>query len=585
MKTFKSFYDYIWHHPWYFSGYLLFGLLGRISENIQPFFFRWITAGVSQGDFYSAVNLVVGLLLILALGTICYSLGWALADRGLVKSSMELQLQVMKKIHNLDFTYHTEKSSGKLISLMKRGEDAFFNMFDVVNAEFFSLGVSLIFMLYAFSGLGIRYVLITFVAIVLSALVSFPIIKINLKRRVKMNSSEDAVSAARVDNLINFDTVKYFAKEIYEQNRLWKLLETWYRHTQSFLNTYRYLDISVGNISNFALAGTIFLAVFDLQSGRISIPDFVLISSFSSSFFPRLMHFVMVFRNGAKRFSDLQAYFDILAVPVIVKDPDIPQTLSHVNGTIKFMDISFAYHQQNPIFKNFSLEIQKGESVALVGLSGSGKTTLVKLLMRMYDIDSGSISIDGLDIRSFSKSYLRSLIGIVPQDPLMFNHSLRYNISYADQAAPEVEIWEALRLAKLDEFVRSLPDGLETQVGERGIKLSGGQRQRLAIARVLLERAKIIVLDEATSSLDSESEGIVQEAFWALVKNTAEPRTSIIIAHRLSTVMRSDRIIVLDNGQIAETGTHSQLLKNKNGLYNHLWSLQQNGFLADSTSK
>lgn len=292
----------------------------------------------------------------------------------------------------------------------------------------------------------------------------------------------------------------------------------------------------------------------------------------------------MVFRNGAKRFSDLKTYFEVLDENVSVPDPLNPLPISNITGLVSFKSVSFAYHSQNPVFTDFSLSIKPGESVALVGLSGSGKTTLVKLLMRMYDIQSGEITIDDINIQKVSKTSLRNIIGIVPQDPLMFNHSLRYNVSYADQTASDEVVWESLKLAKLDQFVKSLPDGLETKVGERGIKLSGGQRQRLAIARVLLEKAKIIVLDEATSSLDSESEGVVQEAFWNLVKDPKEPRTSIIIAHRLSTVMRSDRIVVLDKGQIAEMGTHKELLKKKTGLYKHLWSLQQNGFLTDSAT-
>lgn len=580
MKVLKSFYKYILYYRGHFYAYVLLGFVGRTSENLQPFFFKWLTASVTSGDYSQSMNLIVILLVVLILGTGAYSLSWLIGDRGILKSSMRLQLDVMKKIHSLDFTYHTEKSSGKLISIMKRGEDAFYNMFDVINVELYSAVLSLLFMLYAFSGLNIKYVSITIVAIIFSALAGSPIIRLQLKRRKAMTDAEDNVSGARVDNLVNFDTVKYFAKETFEQNRLKGLLDKWNKSTNSFLNTYRYLDLSVGNISNLALVGTILMAVIDLRSNTISVADFVLVSSFSASFFPRLMHIIMVFRNGARRFADLKAYLEVLDEQELVKDPENPLTINKPVGKIEFKNVNFAYQKSNPVFTHFNLTLVPGESVALVGLSGSGKTTLIKLLMRLYDVDSGEILIDGINIKNLSKSHLRSLMSLVPQDPLMFNQTIGYNVAYASMDSPESEVWKALELSKLDEFVKSQPNGLETQVGERGIKLSGGQRQRLAIARVMLERSKIIVLDEATSSLDSESEGVVQDAFWKLVKDSKEPRTSIIIAHRLSTVMRSDRIVVLDGGKIVESGSHKQLIKAK-GLYHHLWSLQQDGFLKE----
>ncbi len=580
MKVIANFYRYVFRHPVFFTGYLLLTLIAKSVESLQPFFFKWITASVTSGNYSQAQNYVLWLLLALFIGTITYTFSWFLGDRGVIKSAADLQMDVMKQIHALDFAYHTEKSSGKLISLMKRGEDAFFNMFDIINQELLSVLISFGFMIFAFSSLGPKYIAISLVTIIVSAIGGAPFLKLNLKRRHNMNDAEDRVTAARVDNLINFDTVKYFAKESYEQSRLSSLLDNWNKAAQSYLNTFRYLDLSIGNLSNLALTGTIFISVLDLQSGKISVPDFVLVTSFSASFFPKLVHVVMVFRNGAKRFSDLKAYFDVLYEKVTVKDPDSPVTIADFSGKIDFNQVRFSYHQKNPVFKNFSLTINPGESVALVGLSGSGKTTLIKLLMRMYDINGGQILIDGVNIAEVSKSYLRSLISIVPQDPLMFNHSLRYNVSYANPELPDSEVWHALELAKLADFAKGLPDKLDTPVGERGIKLSGGQRQRLAIARVLLEKSKIIVLDEATSSLDSESEGVVQDAFWSLVKDPHEPRTSIIIAHRLSTVMRSDRIIVLDKGRMVEEGNHKDLIKKPKGLYSHLWHLQQNGFLA-----
>jgi ATP-binding cassette, subfamily B, heavy metal transporter len=579
METFINFYRYILKYKWHFIVYLLAAAISQISINLIPYFLKWITSALLALNYPLATNLAIGLGVALLANTLFYAFAMVLSDRGILKSVIDLQLDVMRKIHDLDFTYHTEKSSGKLISIMKRGEDSFFNMYDILNRDVYFLIVALGFMLFAFAGINLKYVLVSVITMAISSVVTIFLIKINLNTRKRFTHIEDAVSGARVDNLINFDTVKYFAKESFEQNRLSGLLKEWYDAGQKYFNTFRYFDLTIGNFTNVAITVTVLMAILDFKSGLIDLPKFILISSFSASFYPRLGSIVMSLRNVARKYGDLELYFGILKENVSVEDTRTPESLAQIAGQISFDKVGFAYHSKNSVFSDFSLNIASGESVALVGLSGSGKTTLVKLLMRMYDLNSGTIAIDGLDIRRMSKSYLRSLIGIVPQDPLMFNHTIRYNVGYADSAVTDLEIWQALKSAHLDEFVRSLPNGLETQVGERGIKLSGGQRQRLAIARVLLKKPKIIVMDEATSSLDSESEGAIQEAFWDMVKDPQNPKTSIIIAHRLSTVMRTNRIIVLQNGTIAEAGTHHSLLNREKGVYKHLWSLQQNGFL------
>ena len=275
-------------------------------------------------------------------------------------------------------------------------------------------------------------------------------------------------------------------------------------------------------------------------------------------------------------------YLGLLDEKISVLDPVHPKTITNPKGEVEFSHVTFAFESKNfPVLDDFSLKIKAGESVALVGYSGAGKTTIAKLLMRMYDPQKGEITLDRVNLKDLTKEDLRNQIGIVPQDPLLFNNTIFYNIAYAKNNASKDDVYDAAESSKVNDFVHKLPFGYQTVVGERGIKLSGGQRQRLAIARVLLEQPEILVFDEATSSLDSLSELTIQEAFWNMVKNKNHPRTAIIIAHRLSTIMRADRIIVIDKGKIVESGTHQELLTNPKGIYQQLWALQKNGFIGD----
>jgi len=305
--------------------------------------------------------------------------------------------------------------------------------------------------------------------------------------------------------------------------------------------------------------------------GEITSGDLVLILGFVTQFFNRFFDLFFNLRTVVKRYVDVGRYFGVLDEEVLVKDSKNPIKIDKIEGKIEFCDVDFSYPQgKEGALRDLNLEIQPGESIALVGSSGAGKTTIVKLLMRFYDADKGKIMIDGYDIRCFAKSDLRSFIGIVPQEAILFNETIAYNIGYGLPKIRKTAIKRAAEIANLSDFIESLPQKYETLVGERGIKLSGGQRQRLAIARVALAQPSVIIFDEATSQLDSESEKLVQDAFWRIGKG----KTTIIIAHRLSTIKRVDRIVVIDDGRIIEAGSHKQLLRKKDGLYHHFWSLQ-----------
>lgn len=310
------------------------------------------------------------------------------------------------------------------------------------------------------------------------------------------------------------------------------------------------------------------------MAGRIGAGDFVMIATFMTGVYYQFFWLLYRLRDIAKNYVDIQRYFSILDEKIMVEDPTNPLRIRKIIGEVNFSHVDFQYPDGGEsVLKNFNLLVKPGESVAFVGRSGAGKTTIVKLLLRFYDISGGKVTIDGIDIRKFKKSQLRSYIGVVPQEPILFNNTIGFNIAYGRARVSQKEIAEAAKLANLDGFIQSLPLKYETQVGERGIKLSGGQKQRLAIARMILSNPRIIIFDEATSNLDSESEKLIQKALWKVAKG----RTVLIIAHRLSTVRRAERIIVIDKGQIKETGDHADLLNKKDGLYQYFWRLQSLG--------
>ncbi len=550
-------------------------------SNLQPFFIKWVTELVQAGNYDQALRYLAVFGGLLVGGNMLITMAYAVGDRSMAQTSADLQAAVLKHLHDLDFAYHINKSSGKLISVMRRGDEAYFGFYHFVNREIYSTVLVFALMFATYAVIQIKYLWLGLGVTAASIALSIWLVQINIRARKLFNKADDDVSALRVDNLMNFDTVKYFAQEVAEQRRFGTLLQNWFNRLQGYFATFRLFDIVVGNLSLLSLAAIMALAVLDLKAGKLGFSDFLLVSSFSLFLFPRLVGLLFVFRELAKRYDDLRRYLNLLDEPITVQDPADPQEVQNLRGAVEFADVSFAYPEGEVVLDHFSLAIKPGESVALVGYSGAGKTTVTKLLMRFFDPTAGHITIDEVDVAAMKKTYLRTLVGIVPQDPIMFNNSIAFNVRYARPEASDQEVAQALHLARLSDFVASLPEKEKTVVGERGIKLSGGQRQRLAIARLLLERPKIIVFDEATSSLDSASERKIQAAFWAMAKDPANPRTSVIIAHRLSTVMRADRIVVLDKGQTVEVGTHRQLLQKKDGIYRKLWELQQDGLIGE----
>ena len=553
---------------------MLFMLTNSISMAIyliSPYFFKLFVDAIENFDQARLMQLLIYYTIIRVLGIIFSNIKYYLGDMVVIDAAIDSRSTVFKRLQDLDFAFHTNKSTGSLISAIKRGDGAFFNLFERIHFTIFEVVFGFIVMFVFFTGLDYRITfsfLFSLVATV--ALLKFLLGK-NLEARAAHNKKEDEVSAIIVDNMINYETVKLFAKENKELTRLATTFKDWRKYFWRFVLTFRYIDVTVGLLITTSIFFVLYFAINLVIEKNITIGDFVLVTTFIGMFFPKLYDLVYGSRDIAKNYSDIDTYFGILNENIAVKDPDREISLATVKGEVKFSDVSFSYKEGRPrAVKNINLKIKPGESIALVGRSGVGKTTLVRLLMRFFDVDKGAISIDGVNIKDFSKSRLRSFMGVVPQEPILFNNTIGYNIAYGAERSTLKEIKAAAKMANLNDFIETLPEKYNTHVGERGIKLSGGQKQRLAIARMILSDPDIVIFDEATSQLDSESEKLIQDAFWKAVKN----KTTIIIAHRLSTVMKADRIIVMENGKIAEEGTHRELLMRKDSLYRHFWELQ-----------
>ncbi|MCL2110209.1 ABC transporter ATP-binding protein/permease [Microgenomates group bacterium] len=581
MKQLRRFYSFIWQRPWLFISYLFIFIIATLLTNTKAFFIGAITNLVSQNELDQVLPILVAFGAAMIGSSLLINLAYWLENRNANYVSVAVVKQVLARVHSLDFAFHANKSSGKLISIFSRGDDAIWTFYEGLNDELLSIIISFTIMLSSFALLDIKYLGLVLLFMILTLLFSYHILRANLRARSRFNAADDDLSAVKVDNLVNFDTVKYFAKEKFEQRRLDKVLQNWFNMLQKYFITFRVFDLVVDNLSNIFLIVITVVAFFDLRAANINIGNFLFILTFLMTLLPQMRFVMHIVRNIAKKSEDLERYLGILDEPITVPDPPHPKKITNFPSQIVFKDVDFFYHSEHAVIHDFNLTIKPGEAIALVGFSGAGKTTIAKLLMRMYDVNAGSITIDGVDLRDMKKDYLRSLVGIVPQEPIMFNNTVFYNIAYARPEASREEIEAVAAQAQITDFINNLENGYDTMVGERGIKLSGGQRQRLAIARVLLQKTNLVIFDEATSSLDSQTEKYVQEAFWRMAKNKQHRVSSIIIAHRLSTVMRADRIVVMNEGKIVEVGSHQQLLANSSSTYKKLWDLQQDGFLGD----
>lgn len=571
VKTLRVFYGFLTWSPGWFVAFFVLVILSSIEGYINPFFYKLFVDALPSGNFDIMLQILLILTFVRFIGLVVDVFKHLIGDYIHFQAAIDARRQVVKRIQDLDFAFHSTKSTGSLISAIKRGDAAFFNLYHAINFGIMDIIVGFVVILFTFRTLDPAISLIVFASFAITLALSRFLIGYNIKMRKIFNKAEDDVSRIIVDNMINYETVKLFAKERHELDRMTKSFKKWKSKLWGYANSFRLIDITVDILVNTTIFIVLFVGIRMFVDLRLSAGEFVFIVTFMSIFGAKLFDLMWRLRNVAKNYADISRYFEILDYKIQIKDPDDPVVLPRVKGEIKYEGVTFSYKEgRKNAISNLSLDIRQGQSVALVGRSGSGKTTLMKLLMRFYDIDKGKITIDGVEINKFTKSYLRSLMGVVPQEPIMFNNTIGYNIGYGKPEASQKEIVTAAKMANLHSLIQTLPKKYKTDVGERGIKLSGGQKQRLAIARMILSDPDIVIFDEATSQLDSENERMIQEAFWKAVKD----KTTIIIAHRLSTAMRADKIVVLENGRIAEIGSHNALLNKKKSLYKYFWGLQ-----------
>jgi ATP-binding cassette subfamily B protein len=474
-------------------------------------------------------------------------------------------------MHELSLRFHLERKTGGLTRVLERGRSGIEVIVRMVILQLVPtiVEVSLLMgvLLWQFDW---RYVLATLVTVVVYMYYTYLATEWRIEIRRRMNDSDSEANTKAIDSLLNYETVKYFGAEAREAQRYDRSMERYERASVKTYTSLAVLNTGQAVIFTAGLTATMLMCAVGVRRGTNTVGDFVMVNAMMIQLYQPLNFMGMVYREIKQAVIDIEKMFAVLSRHPEVEDLPGATPLVVSTGTVRFDDVRFAYDPERPILKGLSFEVPAGKTVAIVGPSGAGKSTISRLLFRLYDVSSGRILIDGQDIRGVTQASLRASIGMVPQDTVLFNDTIRYNIRYGRWDATDAEVEEAARMAQIDTFIRMSPKGYETEVGERGLKLSGGEKQRVAIARTVLKAPPILLLDEATSALDSHTEHEIQDSLERVSRN----RTSLVIAHRLSTIVGADEIIVLDQGRIAERGTHARLLA-AGGLYASMWNRQR----------
>lgn len=570
---------YLWRYRWRVGLALGFMLGAKLSNVGVPLLLKQLVDSLSlkPGDPQALLVLPLGLLLaygalrlMTSLFTELRELIFAKATEGTARS---ISLQVFRHLHDLSLRFHLERQTGGMTRDIERGTRA---VHSLISYSLYSIVPTLIEVTLVLGLLAVKYDIwfagITIAALVLYVSFTVLVTEWRTKFRKQLNELDSVAHSKAIDSLLNYETVKYFNNEDFESRRYDESLEKLRRaqlksqSTLSLLNTGQQLIIAT------ALVAMLWRATQGVVSGTMTLGDLVMVNAFMIQLYIPLNFLGVIYREIKQSLTDLDKMFTLLERDREVADAPGAPALRIEGAAVRFENVSFAYEAARPILKNLSFEIPAGKKVAVVGPSGSGKSTLARLLYRFYDLDAGRILIDGQDVRGVSQGSLRRAIGIVPQDTVLFNDTVAYNIAYGRPGASREEVEGAARAAHIHDFIAATPKGYETMVGERGLKLSGGEKQRVAIARTLLKNPPILIFDEATSALDSRNERAIQAELEAVGQN----KTVLVIAHRLSTVVDAHEILVMEQGVIIERGHHEDLLA-RGGRYAQMWRLQQSG--------
>ncbi|MBV9554696.1 MAG: ABC transporter ATP-binding protein/permease [Alphaproteobacteria bacterium] len=549
---------------------------GKLVNITVPFFYKGAVDALSGKGGAAGIVAVPGMLIV------AYGLGRLFSGsfnelRNAVFAKVEqravrrVALAAFKHLHSLSLRFHLDRRTGGLSRAIERGTQAIdfllsIMLFNVIPTLIEILLVcAILWRVYDW-----RLAAVTFVTIALYVAFTFAVTDWRVRFRREMNTRDTEANNKAVDSLLNFETVKYFANEAHESERYDRSLAGYEQAAVKSETTLAALNIGQGSIIAGGLIGMMLIAAQGVVSGRMTVGDLVLVNAYLIQLYMPLNFLGMVYRNVKQSLVDLEQMFALMTVaPEIVDRPDA--TPLHVeHGELVFRRADFRYDPRRPILEDIDFRVAPGQTVAIVGPSGAGKSTIARLLFRFWDVDVGAIEIDSQDIRDVTQESLRRAIGVVPQDTVLLNDTILYNIAYGRPGASRAEIEEAARFAHIHDFIAGLPDGYDTTVGERGLKLSGGEKQRVAIARVILKAPEILIFDEATSALDTRTEREIQ----ASLAEIAAGRTTLVIAHRLSTIVDADQILVLDGGHIVERGHHRELVA-LGGVYATMWSRQQ----------
>jgi len=554
---------------------LAFLLISKLATVATPVALKYIVDYLDENQG-GEVLLWIPVILVVAYGllrfgsTLFSELRDAAFARVAERAMRRVSLRVFEHLHNRELAFHLDRKTGGLARDIERGTNGIsfllrFTLFNIVPTLLEILLVAGI----LFVVFNVGYVLAILVAVVVYVVFSIKVTEWRTKYVREANARDNQSNSRAVDSLLNYETVKYFNNERFEAELYDKDLDDWEQARLKNRLSLAALNSGQALIIGAAMIVIMAMAVQEVASGEITLGDFTMINAYLLQLFIPLNALGFVYREIRQALVNVERLFGLLGDEPVIEDAPSAKALVVEKGDVRFDQVHFGYRPNRQILRNVSFSIPAGHTVAVVGASGAGKSTLARLLFRFYDVNQGSITIDGQDIREITQDSLRSAIGVVPQDTVLFNDTLFRNLAYGRPEASEEEVYQAARMAHLEQFIHSLPDGYNTQVGERGLKLSGGEKQRVAIARVILKNPPLLILDEATSSLDSLSE----QAILGALKEVSRQRTSLVIAHRLSTTRDADTILVMDGGCIVESGNHVELLGQK-GHYARLWEQQ-----------